>query len=374
MKVAIVQNRVGVDGRSKVLAEIIKVLNDLGLKPRLITLSSDDEFQLFQEEYFKKPPILEHIGVLRWPFPRAHAYQVLLSNALSKRYLQGCHLLINANSSPYFNDRTMRILYYIHFPWEAEWSYSARYSSPTYRLYLLPLRIVRQLIPPAVKGQIVVANSNFTCEVTAAVYRLPQERIERIYPPAYERPEPLTVDFTEQESVDVITVGAFTPDKMQLEQLQIAADCPELKFAIAGRVPSHAYFERCRHFVREYGCHNVRLFPNISRAQLMRLLLGAKIFLHSRRYEHFGIATVEAIAAGCLPIVHDSGGQREVVPIDELRYSTKEDAVAKVREVWRLSDSERRRIVRKLNEHAESNFSVDVFRSKFRQIIVRYLQ
>jgi len=29
--------------------------------------------------------------------------------------------------------------------------------------------------------------------------------------------------------------------------------------------------------------------------------------------EHFGITTVEAMAAGCVPLVYDSGGQAEIV-------------------------------------------------------------
>ena len=37
--------------------------------------------------------------------------------------------------------------------------------------------------------------------------------------------------------------------------------------------------------------------------------------------EPFGIVTVQAISAGIIPIVHNSGGQKEVVPIKELRYN-----------------------------------------------------
>ena len=34
---------------------------------------------------------------------------------------------------------------------------------------------------------------------------------------------------------------------------------------------------------------------------------------HPELAEHFGIATVEAMAAGCVPVVIDKGGQREIV-------------------------------------------------------------
>ena len=50
----------------------------------------------------------------------------------------------------------------------------------------------------------------------------------------------------------------------------------------------------------------------------------SKIFIHAtgygedetispERYEHFGITTVEAMSAGCVPVVIDGGGQREIV-------------------------------------------------------------
>ena len=39
-------------------------------------------------------------------------------------------------------------------------------------------------------------------------------------------------------------------------------------------------------------------------------------YIHCAENEHFGITIVEAMAAGCVPIVHDSGGPREIVTND----------------------------------------------------------
>lgn len=41
--------------------------------------------------------------------------------------------------------------------------------------------------------------------------------------------------------------------------------------------------------------------------------------------EHFGISIVEAMASGCLPVVHNSGGPPEFVP-DQYRYNTFQEA------------------------------------------------
>lgn len=42
----------------------------------------------------------------------------------------------------------------------------------------------------------------------------------------------------------------------------------------------------------------------------------AKVYLHLMRGEHFGITIVEAMSAGCMPIVHNSGGPKEIVGTD----------------------------------------------------------
>ena len=66
---------------------------------------------------------------------------------------------------------------------------------------------------------------------------------------------------------------------------------------------------------------NVR--GNVSRLELNRLYGSAKIFMHAAGYgeledtpelnEHFGISTVEAMSAGCIPLVIAKGAQPEIV-------------------------------------------------------------
>jgi len=62
---------------------------------------------------------------------------------------------------------------------------------------------------------------------------------------------------------------------------------------------------------------------NIPFKQLISLYSQAKIFWHAAGYgideskhpervEHFGMTTVEAVAAGCWPLVYNAGGQREI--------------------------------------------------------------
>jgi glycosyltransferase involved in cell wall biosynthesis len=45
--------------------------------------------------------------------------------------------------------------------------------------------------------------------------------------------------------------------------------------------------------------------------------------------EHFGIAPVEALASGCITIVHNSGGMKEFIPA-EYRWGNYEDLKQKI--------------------------------------------
>lgn len=80
-----------------------------------------------------------------------------------------------------------------------------------------------------------------------------------------------------------------------------------------------AYFEEVRSVA--VGA-NGQLLPNVSREQLASLYREASLFWHGagltapgdpRLMEHFGIVTVEAMSAGCVPLVIARGGQPEIV-------------------------------------------------------------
>lgn len=73
-----------------------------------------------------------------------------------------------------------------------------------------------------------------------------------------------------------------------------------------------------------YAESTATLIANIEREKLRDLYERAAIFWHAAGYgdddeaqpayaEHFGISTVEAMAAGCVPVVINKGGQRELV-------------------------------------------------------------
>jgi glycosyltransferase involved in cell wall biosynthesis len=65
----------------------------------------------------------------------------------------------------------------------------------------------------------------------------------------------------------------------------------------------------------------VKILVNVSRKELIEQLSKARIYWHAMGYEsknpqdqeHFGISVVEAMASGCVPVVVNKGGLKEIV-------------------------------------------------------------
>jgi glycosyltransferase involved in cell wall biosynthesis len=95
-------------------------------------------------------------------------------------------------------------------------------------------------------------------------------------------------------------------------------------FSVGGlsSTPAHkTYFERLSALAAINGAG---VMANLPREELVNLYESASIFWHASGYgenqnvqptlvEHFGISTVEAMAAGCVPVVINKGGQPEIV-------------------------------------------------------------
>jgi glycosyltransferase involved in cell wall biosynthesis len=88
-------------------------------------------------------------------------------------------------------------------------------------------------------------------------------------------------------------------------------------------------------------------------------------------FEHFGITTVEAMAAGCVPVVIDKAGQREIVRhgTDGYRWQTLGELEALTR---RLAgdDALRQRLAAAAAQRADA-FSEEAFAGRWRQIAAR---
>jgi glycosyltransferase involved in cell wall biosynthesis len=192
--------------------------------------------------------------------------------------------------------------------------------------------------------QVRLANSQFT---RAWAKRRWDIDCEVIYPPIDINHRPA------EKSAIILSVGRFTTTGHSKKQLEMLAAFKQLcddslsgwQYVCAGGVSGlprdREYFAEARRMAEHA---RARVVANIERGRLRRLYGEAKIFWHAAGYgedenqrpemaEHFGMATVEAMSAGCVPIVINKGGQPEIIrhgvngflwdTLDELKEYTK---------------------------------------------------
>lgn len=166
-----------------------------------------------------------------------------------------------------------------------------------------------------------VANSRFTADWARDRWGID---CDVLYPP-------VQVDVPCGPKRDAVAVlGRFTPVKRQAELVRafrerVAPRFPGWELVCVGTVGKAAEDgEYYREVESAAAGGPVRLVTDAAVAEVRRVLAEAKVFWHAagfgvdpntepERLEHFGMATVEAMAAGCVPVVPDLGGQREIV-------------------------------------------------------------
>ncbi|MFA5932962.1 MAG: glycosyltransferase [Microgenomates group bacterium] len=121
----------------------------------------------------------------------------------------------------------------------------------------------------------------------------------------------------------------------------------------------------------------VTFYPNIPFKDLKRLFGESSIYWHAAGYgeedptqmEHFGIATVEAMAGGCVPIVINQGGQTEIVENETSGYLWNQVNELKVLTVKVIMDHS---LWQKLSANAikrSKNFSKKTFEEDILKIV-----
>jgi hypothetical protein len=133
----------------------------------------------------------------------------------------------------------------------------------------------------------------------------------------------------------------------------LARRFPTQRFTIAGATerPDGPYISSLAASIRSEALGNVRLVLNPADGEISQLFAEHEFFVFLAQWEHFGIVTVEAIQAGLIPFVHNSGGQREIVPIDALRFGNETELVEKATALLSAPHSERREMLEVLQKH-----------------------
>lgn len=165
----------------------------------------------------------------------------------------------------------------------------------------------------------ILANSHYTAHW---IERYLGRRAEVLHPP---------VEMIEPRAKEpwILNVGRFLGggrSKCQLEMVRVFGDlcrqgAPNWQLHLAGYRQNPHYADQVVEAAR--GLPVVFHF-DLDRAELERLYARSSIYWHATgldvdvaanpgRVEHFGISSVEAMSAGCVPVLIDRGGQSEIV-------------------------------------------------------------
>ncbi len=166
-------------------------------------------------------------------------------------------------------------------------------------------------------------------------------RIDYIYIPVDINFE---VDLNNKEENTVLSFGRIMPDK-NIESVLSVARVSSAKFTIAGYV-STKHLDYLKKLEKEKP-ENVTIIPNPDENTKRDLFLRSWSYMHPKPMEHFGVSAAEAIAYGCVPVVHKSGGVWEDVTESGkfgIGYVNTEEASQKIIESFELSDLKRQEI------------------------------
>lgn len=181
----------------------------------------------------------------------------------------------------------------------------------------------------------IIVNSKFTKEVIDKEFGI---NSTILYPPVKR------ITRTAPKENIILSVGRFEPSLNAKKQdvlidvwHAMSSELPGWKLVLVGASASDDWLKQLE--TRAEGLP-IEFAVNASYDKLCDLYARASIYWHAAGYgidehknpeltEHFGISTVEAVSAGCIPLVVPRGGQVEIVSNPDLHWNTKAELIDK---------------------------------------------
>jgi len=307
-KVCVIHNTLNsVGGGERVCLVLIEALKSLGYKVTLITT---------EPTYWNKVRDIvgnitrpdREVSLLPFRVKAFGIYLRMLTFLQLMKERKECDLTINTHGDvlPISSD-----IIYMHYPTFAllkENPVNIKYSSSLFwKMYFKPYEKIQSYFIRKMKWKILLTNSEFSRE---AIKKYVGTDAKVIYPPV-EIDEFLKVSKNRKREQRIVSCGRYTPEKNYEFILKVAENLPHVEFIIIGASSgkiSNTYYEKLKNIIVKRKMKNIRLLRNVSRKKQIEIYSRSKVFFHAMINEHFGIAIVEAMAAGLVPVVHKSGG------------------------------------------------------------------
>jgi glycosyltransferase involved in cell wall biosynthesis len=217
----------------------------------------------------------------------------------------------------------------MHFPWTLDPDTRHKNHLGTLRPHIrdvlgVPYSLSSKSLE-RVNEKLILANSLFTAR---AIMRSLGLNAKVLYPPI---PNSffnnLNRNFESPRQNIVVTVARFGPDKgMELVPEIASLTDREIRYVMIGLAHDPQIIQGVKEKIKRLHVENrVKILLNAPRNEIKTYLGMAKVYFHTMKFEHFGISIAEAMAMGCTPVVHNSGGAPEFVP-SKYRYNSLEEA------------------------------------------------
>ena len=171
------------------------------------------------------------------------------------------------------------------------------------RLYRVLMEIIGMIHPPAV----VVANSRF---VSNFIKKYASKGVLIIHPPINLYEFVNCGNNARREDV-VVVPCRFLPNQNLEIVPEIAKLVENANFVLIGPAPSFASIETVNMLhalIGKLGIKNVKYLINPPFSNYFNCICKGKVLLRTSLFEAFGMSVVEAMAAGCVPVVPRCGG------------------------------------------------------------------
>jgi len=320
-------------GAERLAISTIEALNSNNYEVSLITCTRTNWNRI--QSFFGKHIRVEREYCLPLNFQITETYGSIPLILYKLKTRQGRTLMFNTKGDtiPAIYDNVT----YIHELYVVDENES--FNTLPWRLYFAPRKLTYKAL---CKPRIILTNSFFSKRRISAILG---KEAEVVYPPIDLKNYKELLNYESSRRNIVSVCSRFSLEK-RLDLVPKIAALIEGKFFVMGSTErtSRPIISHIRKEIRRMGLEEkIVLCPNISHKEKLRILSRSKVFLHLKPYEHFGMAIVEAMAAGCIPVVPDSGGPKEFVP-RRWRYKDTEEAADKIRQafdLWSRAEAEK---------------------------------
>lgn len=180
----------------------------------------------------------------------------------------------------------------------------------------------------------------------------------------------------------IVSSGRLTPDK----QYEFMIDCfkdicdggiKNYKYVICGLIENKDYEKKLLERAKGYP---IEIYQNRTDKEMRQIYAKARILFHSKgfgmdeekqpqEFEHFGMVTPEAMAQGCVPVVFNGGGQREIVENGKngFLFDTKEECIKSISRL--IENLKLWEAMSKSAQKRAACFSLEKFRKEIDNII-----